>query len=685
MKKALLAACVVVLAVALVAPLQMQAQVKQLTFLVNTATVPDTVNGTYNVVLVGTGTTHWADSVLTGWGAGRALTYVGGDYWKGTFGFQVGDTLKYKIRIGANGWEKDLSDGFLAQGHRNYATINKDTTFPLQFWNNNQVASPQYFRPWTTVPDSFINVFVRVNMQNVINNGSFGWTPADKDSVGVRGGGGSGDDLSWGQTFYLKQEGPPGDGGGQFTIPPTTFFSGRLKFRKSIHNAGDTIQFKFLLGYNWGRDELQGGAPNRIIIVPQGKSDTTIHWVYYNNDKPIARANGDTINVTFKVDMTTAIQKQSFSIGDTVQAQVGFFSTADSTRTVTLVRQGLTNVYQAGMTLVSALTKPLDYQYYLHKNTQDIREYYFNFQYTGLISAEQERRQVIVSSKTLTVKDTVVSVDNARRQPYFQNQRKLSKNVLVTWKVDLRPAFYQVLYGDSLVDIQGTSTVRKADSIKVWGLGFNGPAADPVGGGWATWDRTLVADTNQFHKMWDNGTHGDVTTGDSVYTIQIQYTTANTVGQIFKFGIGGGDNESGFGLNHLENIDDANSTATINVQFGSIAPTKYTRWDFTNGVPRTTGVIQQNDGVARAYTLDQNYPNPFNPSTTIRYSIPNDGYVTLKVFNVLGQEIQTLVSQKQKTGNYSVVFDASRLASGIYFYQINAGTFVSTKKLVLLK
>jgi hypothetical protein len=248
----------------------------------------------------------------------------------------------------------------------------------------------------------------------------------------------------------------------------------------------------------------------------------------------------------------------------------------------------------------------------------------------------------------------------------------------------MRPAYYQLKFGDSLAAIQGPRSVLKADSIKAWGVGFNGPASDPVAGGWAAWDNFMVADTNRFHKMWDNGTHGDAVANDSIYTIQETYTIANTVGQIFKFGIGGSDNETAFGLNHLENIDGTNATATINTQFGSINPGKYNRWDFTNKKP-TTGVVDRGTGIAKTFVLDQNYPNPFNPSTVIRYSIPNDANVTLKVFNVIGQQVSTLVNQKQVSGNYSVTFDASNLSSGVYFYQINAGQYVSTKKMLLMK
>ncbi len=85
------------------------------------------------------------------------------------------------------------------------------------------------------------------------------------------------------------------------------------------------------------------------------------------------------------------------------------------------------------------------------------------------------------------------------------------------------------------------------------------------------------------------------------------------------------------------------------------------------------------------FTLNQNYPNPFNPTTTIRYSVPKSQFVTLKVFDVLGREIRTLVNENKNVGNYEVSFDASALTSGIYFYQLKSGNYSATKKLVLLK
>ncbi|MBI1936518.1 MAG: T9SS type A sorting domain-containing protein [Ignavibacteriales bacterium] len=93
------------------------------------------------------------------------------------------------------------------------------------------------------------------------------------------------------------------------------------------------------------------------------------------------------------------------------------------------------------------------------------------------------------------------------------------------------------------------------------------------------------------------------------------------------------------------------------------------------------------------FTLNQNYPNPFNPSTTISYTLPVSGYTTLKVYDILGREIATLVNELKQAGNYSVEFGtqlarqggSSELPSGIYFYKLESGNYTSTRKMILMK
>jgi hypothetical protein len=86
-----------------------------------------------------------------------------------------------------------------------------------------------------------------------------------------------------------------------------------------------------------------------------------------------------------------------------------------------------------------------------------------------------------------------------------------------------------------------------------------------------------------------------------------------------------------------------------------------------------------------AFQLEQNYPNPFNPSTKINYSIPQQGNVTLKVYDVLGNEVATLINEEKSAGNYEVNFNDSGLSSGVYLYKIQAGSFIESKKMILIR
>ena len=86
-----------------------------------------------------------------------------------------------------------------------------------------------------------------------------------------------------------------------------------------------------------------------------------------------------------------------------------------------------------------------------------------------------------------------------------------------------------------------------------------------------------------------------------------------------------------------------------------------------------------------SFKVSQNYPNPFNPSTKIRYSVPQSSNVMIKIFDILGNEIKTLVDEEKSVGTYEVEFDATGLPSGIYFYSLNAGNYIETKKMVLMK
>ncbi len=106
------------------------------------------------------------------------------------------------------------------------------------------------------------------------------------------------------------------------------------------------------------------------------------------------------------------------------------------------------------------------------------------------------------------------------------------------------------------------------------------------------------------------------------------------------------------------------------------------RWLMENVVVGTEG---NNEVQPKTYALEQNYPNPFNPTTRIKYSIPENSYTSLKIYDILGKEVAELVNQEKQAGTYQVEFNASALSSGVYFYKLKSGSFISTKKMIVLK
>ena len=126
------------------------------------------------------------------------------------------------------------------------------------------------------------------------------------------------------------------------------------------------------------------------------------------------------------------------------------------------------------------------------------------------------------------------------------------------------------------------------------------------------------------------------------------------------------------GSNNLQSVTELKKTAK-NVQYF-----------YDNYIPELVN-INYEPPLPESYYLSQNYPNPFNPTTIINYELPISGFVSLKVFDILGREIAVLVNEERSPGIYQVELSSENLSSGIYFYTLNSGAFSKTRKMTVIK
>ncbi|MEA3391853.1 MAG: hypothetical protein U9Q91_02615, partial [Candidatus Marinimicrobia bacterium] len=541
------------------------------TYVVNTSTVGGmgATDSTYEVLICGSevgpeGTDNWYN-IFTTWGddSPQALN-VGGDYWEYTIAYpdsMIGWRMALKLRVkpeNAEAFDWENND------NRMWVLPSSDTTL-VAYVNNN-------FDPPYTPSDS-VDVFFRINM-----SADEGFTETDPlCMVGGLPAGGPGTNMWSPGTYVLTQEGS------------SDFWNYHLKLDTATVPLVDQM-YRYLNGTEWSdhNENLQGayfaGNENRGISL--GTNDTTIAWVWWN-DIPGGNFEGsDSADIVFGVNMANAVSNNGFEIGDTLELRVGYELSSTEVLEVEMLQVLGTQMYTATLTDVSLVFGDyLYYQYYLIKNGVEQREVYYNFDYDGDTPSAAERRRIIIVDGDEEVADISANGGDERRMPFFRNNNPLAQDVTVHVECDLRPAFATVAGGKTLEDIQGSQDISSITQIT--GVAMNGPLSNTGEGTWAGWGSSLMSDSTR--KMWDDGTHGDATAGDTIYTITyfMSPDSGHTVGQECKFGINGGDNEGGeggYGNNHIVNIDDSQAESYLYVAFGSINPTFYSEWTPTPGV-----------------------------------------------------------------------------------------------------
>ncbi len=164
------------------------------------------------------------------------------------------------------------------------------------------------------------------------------------------------------------------------------------------------------------------------------------------------------------------------------------------------------------------------------------------------------------------------------------------------------------------------------------------------------------------------------------YDVELNYITENGVGRFGSFDIQLTGNTSHTFIPEWTTLSNTELQILVDIGNDGIIDDTLSLKNEVTGIKDESSLLSP-DG----YNLAQNYPNPFNPVTTIQYSIPQRSNVTFKVYDILGKEVTTLVNEEKERGVYSITFDAANLASGIYIYQIQAGTFSQVKKMILLR
>jgi hypothetical protein len=439
-------------------------------------------------------------------------------------------------------------------------------------------------------------------------------------------------------------------------------------YSKTIDLAeGSAIEYKFVIRNDDGSDTWEDNiGPNRMYTVPTGGG--TIPVVWFDNDSVIS------IPVTQNILMVSDLE---------AYATMGWFNPAlgDSVQ----VRGAFNN--WAGTDFADDPLGNLEYEW-LEQNFNGFSG--DNFPYKFYIDFDE----ATAPSRFPGWADNMDGFNYEHPAERGDGNRifvlpPVNGNVGpdVYWYSDINPA--GILFSPDMVAV-----TLQVDMTPAVSQGFDA-STDTVKLVWedALWRSIQVAAQGGFPQIWDMTRQGatniyNVTfdvMGTTHYNMQYHYRFVHPDGSSLTEG-GGLGVQCPFRSRFIAPLG-PNSF-----------PTEWTApldsWD-TDGAPlfcqsapfNPLNGVELEDELGRpvAYRLLQNYPNPFNPVTRIKYAIPERSDVTLKVFNILGQEIATLVNGVQEQGNYVASFEANSLPTGVYFYRLDAGKFSQTKKMLLVK
>lgn len=643
-------------------------------FTVNTASIRDTVKSTDLVQIRGVvnnseQTNYFGQTI--NWGSSSiALQNAGGDYWTRTLILKPGDVLKYKIYTGKPGAEAgsivDHSTGGWEGGDDKFYTVPADAT--------GDIVVPTFFFnrvvPFESKPDS-VGIWFRVNV-----GAQFATGDVNNDSkVGVRGG----EPFDWGMTKPVLTREPMVEGN------RNVFYSGVVYLPNS--QKGRSFEYKFVIE-NGGNITWEDGS-NRASRV--GQTDTSIVYGFFSGRRPPSRPVVQA-SLQFAVNVGVLEELGIFNRakGDRVFVPGGFngWNTAADGPGAATYNETF-DTWTRAFNITEEVGATVAYKYFVRwapgRFVTTSPDYIENltegagWEEPGIAGGGNR-----IYTYTAGAVQTVTDADGVA---YFNGVPPFGVIRETVGGFTVMPIKFTIDMTAALTHttkfVPGTDSVFLAIQTPVWALTQGIPSNnDAFTTNAATRDRILfkrVGNTNVYELNYNMKLPADNHIG-----FAIAYRGPNTTLVVNGEGFDAGRRY----YRYIRPIDasDRNNVIWPDSYVLNALTWKPNNLDFETPPKYTTTSIDRDlfDGADR-FALAQNYPNPFNPSTSIAFNLPVSSDVTLSVYNVLGQKVATLANGPMTAGSHSVSFDASRLASGIYIYELRAGSFVQQRRMTLVK
>jgi len=653
-------------------------------FQVNTSTMPDTLQD-YHFMQIrgGFNGPDVADAASIGmitWDSqSRHMYNMGGDYWWADFPMSPGDTLNYKFWAGVNpetplqngseqGWESGGNNVFILPND-----FAGDTVVTLQFYETREAPYPSH--------EDSVTLYFKVNVGAKTQLGDF---DPENDKVGVRGNPAFFDNpADWSSSaFYLEQTSNQGK---------NLFYGGYARMHKdSVANIEGEVGYKFVLEHANG-DVTWESTPDRMLKIPE--MDSTIHWVYFQDEAPTeAQILSTTLNFEVNVGILEGLGYFNSSI-DTVYVRGTFNGWGTGNQ---MDFNSFSGTYEeSAIPFNTTVGADVGYKYFIKWDASRDDESSSNY-LAGITHDGSGWEEPGVTGGGDRYFQIVDAENQPKRSEFFNGVEPkalmTSANVdggamTINFSIDMSPAVQNTSQpfdtaNDSVYLFVDTPFFALTNGITV-----------PGDGG----DQWLLISDEEREKL--RFTDDD---GDMIYelALELQLPTLNHIGFRVSYGEPTSDDGSLFthgsgfaaGRRHYQYVQ------PIVAENGSVSwPSSYTMptltwkvdnldWETPPDYNTPTTSSESEVEVVREFALNQNYPNPFNPTTNISFSLADAAPVKLTVYNLLGQEVATLISGKvMNAGTHTVAFNASSLSSGVYIYRLEAGSFVSNKRMTLIK